>query len=116
MGVEVYKKYNPIAVGYKFAQIRDKCGWKQNKLATELGYSSNAHLSDFENGKGMLPFDKLLKAAHIFKMPVEVLIGILIDERDYDEKDIELIDSFIKKVIHDKDFEYSKIFRKLLKD
>lgn len=103
--------YDPLIVGKKFSQVRKIAGINQSDLALELGYSNNSQLSEFENGKAMLPLDKLCAASKILGVPVWVLVN----DHEYTDNQIKLIVLFFKKMINSDDFKHKDSIEHLLR-
>jgi transcriptional regulator with XRE-family HTH domain len=89
-------RYDPAIIGANFKKIRIASGWGQMDLALELGYSNNSQLSEFENGKGMLPMDKLHQA--IQTMGVQSVDFVLRDT-EISDRQARLIVNFSRKML-----------------
>ena len=103
--------YNPVRIGQRFARIRASRNMGQAELALALGYSNNSQLSEFENGKGMLPLDKILKAAEILGVPP----WFLVTDDDCTSREIELMSLFYRKMIKAKNHKHAESIEHLLK-
>jgi transcriptional regulator with XRE-family HTH domain len=103
--------YDPMKVGAKFRLFRKQCGWGQLDLALKIGYRNNSQLSEFENGKGMIPIDKINLAAKVLGIPPFLLIS----EKEYTEAQVELIVQFFKKMINGEDWPHYDSVKSLLK-
>jgi transcriptional regulator with XRE-family HTH domain len=87
--------YDPKVVGANFKKVRIAAGWGQEKLAFELGYSNNSQLSEFENGKGSLPMDKLQQAVNLLGVPLDMIRS----DTEFTDRQAKLIVAFTRKML-----------------
>jgi transcriptional regulator with XRE-family HTH domain len=84
--------FDPVKFGRRFKTLRTISGIKQYDLSSQLGYTNNSQLSEVENGKGLLPINKLIEAANIMGIPA----ALFILEEDFTESQFQQLLLYIE--------------------
>nr|WP_256735062.1 helix-turn-helix transcriptional regulator [Variovorax sp. dw_954] len=72
-----------LVVGPRLCAAREFSGYSQTEAAKHLGYSTSAQLSQHEQGKRLMPLPELMKAAEVYAVSTDYLLGLTSEpERD----------------------------------
>lgn len=63
----------PISLGARIKELRKDRGWSQRDLSAQANVSQT-RLSKYENGTHQAPLGTLIRIAHTFALPVDVLL------------------------------------------
>lgn len=70
---------NYTALGKYLQEMRHRANLTQREVSIALGYSSAQFISNFESGIASPPLAKLKILVDMYKMPIDKLMGLILD-------------------------------------